>query len=130
MKKRVKREKSIKKMRERERLETTKEWPETILENSISIIFLNGALNEIGTVVFELLRNEFSHQTLRQNLWKIIVTRYLRELVAQERSNQIKERMYLKYIYIYVCRNICRSFGFCIRHRGPVPLPKGVSSGE
>lgn len=68
--------------------------------------FLNRALKEIGTVVFELLRNEFSHLPLRQNLWKTIMIGNLitlRELVAQERSNQMKERMYSKnIIYMYI----------------------------
>jgi len=34
--------------------------------------FLNRALKEINTVVFELLRNEFSHHPLRQNFRKTI----------------------------------------------------------
>jgi len=56
--------------------------------------FLNRALKEIGTVVFELLRNEFSHHPLWQNFRKTIMIEdliTLRELVAQERSNQMKE---------------------------------------
>lgn len=56
--------------------------------------FLGKALKEIGTVVFELLRNEFSHHPLRQNLRKTVMTGNLitlRELVAQERSNQMKK---------------------------------------
>lgn len=66
--------------------------------------FLNRALQEIDTVVFELLRNKCSHYPLRQNLRKTIVIGdliTLRELVAQERSNQMKENECIRNIYIF-----------------------------
>ncbi|KYQ55231.1 hypothetical protein ALC60_05856 [Trachymyrmex zeteki] len=66
-----------------------------ILSNSVfdnkypKILASHQTLQEIDTVVFELLRNKCSHYPLRQNLRKTIVIGdliTLRELVAQERS--------------------------------------------